>query len=253
MGLSIHIALSLKPGYSPRGALDALRQRCMDLPFVQVDGALRELNANGDHETDEFSRMLCIHAGTVGEDTFTGEPPDEAEAVGFVAFPGNGCEPLLLGLAKARGSERWRWRTACKTQYANAPAHGGRVNFLRCHLSIIALLDAAPAIGLSVDVVDEGDYWLYRDVHRLDQKLTQYDAMIAGAIGALKDASVSVQAPLLSRPDFERLEADGNALFTQQIRELVRLTALDRIHKRHATHDAARCWSRRHGGGDVSP
>ena len=35
----------------------------------------------------------------------------------------------------------WRYGTFCKTQYASEPDCGGVPNFIRCHLSVIHLLD----------------------------------------------------------------------------------------------------------------
>ena len=53
----------------------------------------------------------------------------------------------------------WQWRSFCKTQYASDPKCGGVPNFLRCHISVITLLDRmAKMPGLSVRVDDEGQY-----------------------------------------------------------------------------------------------
>src|SRR5262249_2710819 len=35
----------------------------------------------------------------------------------------------------------WQWRSFCKTQYASDPQVGGIPNFLRCHISVVTLLD----------------------------------------------------------------------------------------------------------------
>src|SRR5690606_4233953 len=35
----------------------------------------------------------------------------------------------------------WRWSSFTKTQYASDPACGGIPNFLRCHISVVTLLE----------------------------------------------------------------------------------------------------------------
>jgi hypothetical protein len=96
----------------------------------------------------------------------------------FSASPGAGCEEANFGLAlypatldvegkrRRTGLGGWSWASFCKTQYAAGPkvgGVGGVANFLKCHLAVIELLDAAKAIGFAVEVVDEGDYWERRD------------------------------------------------------------------------------------------
>ncbi|HQU45826.1 MAG TPA: hypothetical protein PK867_23630 [Pirellulales bacterium] len=75
----------------------------------------------------------------------------------------------------------WRWGSFCKTQYASDPKHGGPANFLRCHISLVALLEVG--------------HW---------------NELIAAALGALKDAfGPSLAAPIFSCRDFERFEIRG--------------------------------------------
>ena len=53
----------------------------------------------------------------------------------------------------------WQWESFCKTQYASDPTCGGIPNFLRCHISVITLLDRMAKLpGLKVTVEDEGKY-----------------------------------------------------------------------------------------------
>ena len=53
----------------------------------------------------------------------------------------------------------WNWGSFCKTQYASDPNCGGIPNFLRCHISVITLLDRMAKLpGLKVTVDDEGKY-----------------------------------------------------------------------------------------------
>ena len=53
----------------------------------------------------------------------------------------------------------WHWGSFCKTQYASDPECGGIPNFLRCHITVITLLDRMGKIpGLSISIQDEGCY-----------------------------------------------------------------------------------------------
>lgn len=129
----------------------------------------------------------------------------------------------------------WRWQSFCKTQYASDPACGGVANFLRCHLSLVTLLDR---IGLlptvKLDIEDEGHYgpsthsddwreacvenrkptyvWhpATRSVPTLLKELGDYNAMIAAFSGAMKDACGNgFDSPIFRYANFERLEFSG--------------------------------------------
>jgi hypothetical protein len=79
----------------------------------------------------------------------------------FSTSPGPGCEEANFGLAlypatvdvegrrRRTGLGGWSWASFCKTQYAAGPEVGGVANFLKCHLAVIELLDAAKAIGFA--------------------------------------------------------------------------------------------------------
>ena len=86
----------------------------------------------------------------------------------FPVWPGNGCEPAAFGFCKLPPVERWLWSYSCCTQHASRPEHGGLENFLRCHLALVALLDAIKGAGLAeVEVKDDGGYWQRRDREKL--------------------------------------------------------------------------------------
>jgi len=127
----------------------------------------------------------------------------------------------------------WRMRDFCKTQYASDPNYGGVPNFLRCHLGVIRMLDYAKELGIEVSIDDEGHfetahytddwkvpnphYYLHdatRDVKELLSQLGDYNTMIAGLGGMLKDMAGNdneLEAPILGYPNFEHLEADFHA------------------------------------------
>lgn len=135
----------------------------------------------------------------------------------------------------------WYWRSFSKTQYASDPACGGIPNFLRCHISVITLLERMAKLpGLKVTVDDEGKYGpsTYSDDWKeayeagrkpayirhkgkyspvaLANEVGEWSAMIAGFSGALSDAlagsGVALEAPIKGFPDFEQLEFKGQNL-----------------------------------------
>lgn len=136
------------------------------------------------------------------------------------------------------GVAGWSWGSFCKTQYASDPKCGGIPNFLRCHISLITLLDRMTKLpGLKVKVEDEGkfgsstysDDWneaseagrkpTYRR-HKgqyspaaLVKEVGEWNTMIAGLTGALSDAlagsGIEMEAPIKSFTDFEQLEFRG--------------------------------------------
>jgi hypothetical protein len=158
---------------------------------------------------------------------------EPTRVIGFRTQPGEGCEPSNIGLclypeaikiqphpekgykggSVKTGLSGWRWRSFCKTQYANDPDCGGMPNFLRCHLTVVAMLDAAKEIGLPVEVSDEGEFWEKRDAKALAAEVGNWDKMIAGFFGAFKDAVGEkglVVSAMDKRTDFERLEMAGS-------------------------------------------
>ena len=89
------------------------------------------------------------------------------------------------------------------------------LNFLQCHLSVIALLDKAKALGCLEHVSDEGEFWEKRDLQALSMQVGLLDQMIAAFGGLLKDLSgddsPAVELAVGNYPDFERLEAAGQS------------------------------------------
>ena len=133
------------------------------------------------------------------------------------------------------GLAGWSWGSFCKTQYASDPTCGGVPNFLRCHISVITLLDRIAKIpGVRARVDDEGKYgpstysddWkeandagrkpTYRR-HKgqynpggLANEVGEWNTMIASLGGALSDAlagsGIKLEAPIKDFPNFDQLE-----------------------------------------------
>jgi hypothetical protein len=114
---------------------------------------------------------------------------------------------LIWGEEHTLSGETGTWGSFCKTQYANS--EGGISNFLRAHLSVCSILEKAGELGFKVDVSDEGGFWAKRDVKALVEEVGQWDQMIAGFFGVLKDTApdgMAVESAISGRPDFEKLE-----------------------------------------------
>lgn len=143
MGLTIHYELALSRDMTPkqvRAKVEALRQRCLDLPFKDV-GPLLDLQGdacNYEKNQDENLRWLLIQGGkTLVRYHYTskGTPrrghvkdnsPGYANAyvqvfatrmLGFSTIPGEGCEPANFGLSLFPENTEIR---GSKYPYANA-------------------------------------------------------------------------------------------------------------------------------------
>ncbi len=127
----------------------------------------------------------------------------------------------------------WRYSSFCKTQYSSGPSEGGIPNFIRCHLSVIHLLDRIGQLPtMKVEIDDEGKYgrsyytddpWAAErvytwhdgkyDVKALVEEVGEWNEMIAAMAGALNDAAgaagLSVVSPIAGFSNFEQLEFRG--------------------------------------------
>ena len=147
----------------------------------------------------------------------------------FVATPGDGCESVRMGLCSFAGAAGWRMEGWCKTQYASR--HGWE-HFLKCHRGVIELLWAAERLGVGVKVEDEGRLWETGSHKVLRKILREYNQDMAAFGGALKDALTArgetLEAPILSHPQFERLEAQGadrnGPMLEHALHEVLRLS-----------------------------
>jgi hypothetical protein len=231
MGLTIHYSLtsSTRSTKQVHTVVEQLRQRALDLPFQSVS-ELVELggeDCNWDAlDYNDPNRWLLIQASRFvsrGDHSYS---VALKHVVAFTAFPGDGCEPLNLGLClfpgtiqieTPKGLKRirtnisgWSWSSFCKTQYASDPRCGGVENFLRCHLSVIRLLDHAQELGILDHAEDEGEYWEKRDIKALVAEVGSWNSMMASIVGRLKDElGGDFVAPITDFPNFEHLEADG--------------------------------------------
>jgi hypothetical protein len=239
MGLSICYELLVPAGETEatvREYIAALRAHAVKLPFGGVSPVvqLTERHLSGPwpvhglafrrledvvNVTARFARedLYRRQLGMAGDDYSSVQVPDDlaTRAIGFSVAPGAGSEPAAFGLVTVRadrGVNTWHWHCCCKTQYASV--HGDD-HLIRCHGSMVALLDAAREIGLGVVVHDETGYWESRDERELLARVTDMNRIVARFAGSFTDHirtsggdSRRVQGEIFAHPDFERLESE---------------------------------------------
>jgi len=137
--------------------------------------------------------------------------------VGFAVAPAAHSEPATFALTRLHGSTiiGWRGHCCCKTQYASVL---GDENLIRCHGSLVLLLDIARMLGFEIDVRDQTGYWESRDPRTLIDAVAKMNRIVARLAGVFTDAmrdatgdSTQVGGAIFDHPDFERLETDARA------------------------------------------
>lgn len=225
MGLTINY--SFKPdcgdAEAARRLVEQLRHKALELPFLEVGEILEFEGDSADFELlerDAPNLWLLIQSCRFverGDQLFRIKPK---HVIAFRTLPRQGTEEANFGLAAFPATidagdqvvttdlSGWSWCSFCKTQYASNPKVGGVENFLRGHLVLVALLDAAAELGLLDEVGDEGGYWEKRDIQKLAEEVTMWNTMVAGVVGRVKDMFGSdTVAPISNFPNFEHLEA----------------------------------------------
>jgi hypothetical protein len=245
MGLHLCYELSLSNECQPARAdrqIAALYAAARGLPFAEVSDLVRW------HETDlaephrlkglSYERLEDVvhhHARYIGEvlhgALLSGSSPGDDAAnlyrsapvpatlrrtvIGFAVAPGNGSEPAsfaLQRLGEPGAGSRWWWHCCCKTQYASVL---GDEHLLRCHGSLVTLLDRAVDVGFDVVVRDETGFWSSRDTGELLHAVGEMNRVVARFGGAMTDAvrdaggdSGQVGGAIFRHREFERLESD---------------------------------------------
>lgn len=229
MGLTIHYSFATDSISRDDAVarIDELRRRALDLRFDSVGDVVEfkdEQIASEIDAGDVSNRWLLIQAGDFLEVDELYHDVTPTHVIAFCVQPGLGSEAANFGLCRFPESIQaggrdiptnmpgWRWSSFCKTQYASNPDHGGVENFLRCHRSIVQLLDAANELGILESVTDEGRYWNDRDARALAETVGDWNRKIAGFLGGIQDSiEGSIESPIKGFPNFEHLEADGRS------------------------------------------
>jgi hypothetical protein len=252
MGLTIHYSLKAKGRETQAmNLVTQLHRTAQDLPFkelgeiVEVAGDACDYNKRD--KDDPLRGALIEASGSVRvkgtHRMFTGGMGDSyvtvipTRVICFSAWPGDGCEESNFGLCqypaeifspsfgrlKTRMSG-WLWKSFCKTQYASNPDCGGVANFLRCHLTLVALLDKAKELGCLYEAYDEGGFWEKRDVPALVKEIGSWNQFIAAFGGKLKDVlGDGLECAISEYPNFEQLEAAGESKLPPETNALARL------------------------------
>ena len=178
MGLTIHWELKAPENANPADILNkvALFAKTLNVAEVSEVKHFEGKSANWNlADKDDPDRWLKIQATKYSAKSGR-DIPKEIYALSI--WPGEGCEEMNIGLAKYLYSKSWTWRSFCKTQYAD--------EFVKCHLSVITILDFCKHLGIVKEVHDEGDYWETRDIKVLAGNINESTAMIESFANALK-------------------------------------------------------------------
>jgi len=227
MGLTVYYNLAL-PGDQPEARvcaiLEALQGTALELAVEQIT-PLRRIEGS---DCEGFERqevglewlIRCFAARPVEDprDSRRALTVAPTAAYGFGAVVGR-CEPVILGLGRYPSTiedagtqqptalEGWSWHACTKTQYASVRSID---HFVRCHRAVIALLDAARALDLEVEVRDDSGYWDHRDEGRLVESVESWNSIVARIAGRVADGmeatELKVNSAVFHHPEFERLE-----------------------------------------------
>lgn len=223
MGLTISYTLHLESASKEevRRKMEALHRLAADLPLVELgelvdlEGEACRLQDDDPHERVKFGAMTMEDYGEIHKRNDTAVPSC-LQLIGFRVMAGDGCSSCSFGLAThASDPGRWQWYDYCKTQYASNPEYGGLENFLRSHLAVLKILEGGQQLGLLKEAHDPSGYWENHDLEALVKSLREHNIFTAAMIGSVKDLleplGYTAQAPILERPDFEHLEAEGRS------------------------------------------
>ena len=231
MGLHLCYELDLARDLSLADVTERVRElhrTAVTLPFDMV-GPLVQIKEGEslDNESDSDSGLasfirFCAQSRLDPRDPVTDARIDVLpNAVGFAVNAGEGCETATFGVAWVPPSDEdgnrlrgepyiWHWHGVPKTQYASVL---GDDHLIRCHTSLVALLDKAAELGFDVTVRDETHYWETRDTNVLLSEVREMNRIVAHFAGNFHDALREhghVGGAIFDHPDFEELETrDG--------------------------------------------
>ncbi len=191
MGITIHFKLRFKGSEEEaKGTLEKLRVEAKALPFADVSDIHplwpdfdncpeRDRWASIQYQTYKETPMTLEEAVGFGwsQDRWEKEKPVSSIGISpskgwyFEADPGEGSEPVNVGLAIYPRSRIWKGGAFCKTQYAE--------DFFAAHALVVALLDLCQLHGILASVHDEGGYWRSRNLGQLAAAFGESTAMIS--------------------------------------------------------------------------
>lgn len=202
MGLTIHWDLEFKGTDQESFAkLQALRTLAEKLLLAKIEGPA-ELDYANFHKAYKTGKR---YEGWKHWASIQGGFCDERVEKAFCLFmwPGEGCEPMNIGLRRLDNSQNWDWASFCKTQYAE--------EFVKAHLLVIRILDECKRLGILKEVLDEGDYWETRDLSKLAHNINEYTNLIQNLFGKLTGivGKENIKAPITEKAaHVTKLEVD---------------------------------------------
>lgn len=230
MGLHLCYELELSPESTEEkvnSLLGLLRTAAQQLPFEEVSPIFRfvgeQCRPGRWGESDQLEWYFKLFASGLAARCPDPEYPPSVPAeiaIGFVVHPGARCEGAAFGLARfpepvitcpneQPGQTRgWHWHALCKTQYASVVSDD---HLIRCHLSLVELLEEALRLGFGVTVRDETHYWETRDKERLLEGVHAMNRIVARLTGRLGDAlpdDLRLGGAIVEHPRFEHLEME---------------------------------------------
>jgi hypothetical protein len=181
MTCTIHYSLSLKARTTADAekSLEHLRQRALALPFKAVSGMydLRAEEWQSIFDDNSDPRYKVAIRASLDPDQIERFKTAPKRILAFVVTVGDGCEEAVFGLRKwgsqesnlpKYDSDAWGWHAFSKTFFATRVSDQ---HFLRCHLSLIRLLEHAQELRILGTVKDDGSYWESRDWAGLAQQV----------------------------------------------------------------------------------
>lgn len=222
MGLTISYTLRLESasGELVLEKMRSLHRLAADLPLKEP-GELVNLEGDACHLQEADGSLTILKFGVMTLEDHKevhnqryDNVPSCAHPIGFEVFAGDGCSSSSFGLAShAATLDHWEWVDHCKTQYASNPDYGGLEHVLRCHLTVLKILEFCQQLGILERVCNPSGYWEHHNLQALVMSLREHNIFTAAMISSVKDLLeplvYTAQAPILDRSDFEHLEAHG--------------------------------------------
>lgn len=162
----------------------------MDLAFHEVSEII-ELSGDACNAT-HFKADGDLHSLIVGAERMVAmgnqyHIVQPERIIAFSAWPGFGSEPANVGLALYPGTisvlgkavrtgiKGWWWESLCETHHASEEEYGGIRNFVRCHMTVVKLLDYAGGLEILGEVCDATGYWTNRNVEALGESVQEWN------------------------------------------------------------------------------
>jgi len=205
MGLTVHYSFKFRG--TEEEVIDKLRQVrdvAMKLPFEEIDGpveldykfwTLEKYRAGKGY--GDWRDWACIQyqidkqrIDNAGRKIFWSESPTKAFCLHL--WPGEGCEPMNIGLVKGKRDKLWRGSSFCKTQYAK--------QFLKSHLIVIRILDECKRIGILDKVDDKGKYYETRDLEKLAEEVNASTRMLQDLVNTFDKDGLKGTSPVNDSP-----------------------------------------------------